>query len=345
MRYVSPMLLIAAGVLCAQQAPSPDVLKKAEEAAKAAVQQGKPATATNPPAQQLPFTVQAGTAPVSILAMPPTDVVATVDGRKVTAGELQTILRQLAPQVQQQALQNREELLRQLGFIRRLAGDAEKAKLDQTSPYKEMLEQNRLNLLAQWQLSEYFNTGIKVSAEEAKAYFEKNPERYQQARVKAIYIPFVATVPADAKDPKPLTEEQAKAKAEDVAKQARGGADFVKLVKEHSKDPNSAAKDGDFGVILKSTPIPEPVKQAIFNSKPGAVTDPVRQPNGFYIFRTEEITALPFTQVQNNITEELRNSKFNEWMVGLRKAIDIKMEPSISPVTVEVKPSAPAPAK
>jgi parvulin-like peptidyl-prolyl isomerase len=160
-----------------------------------------------------------------------------------------------------------------------------------------------------------------------RAAYETDKDKFQQARVKAIYIPFNSSdsaTPADSKAPKPSTEPEAKAKIDQVVKLARGGSDFLKLVKEYSKDPNSVAKDGDFGVIARNSPIPENIKTAVFAAKAGQVTDPVRQPNGFYVFRVEEITTPPFDQIRANLVEQIKNTKFSEWLQAQQRQVKIE---------------------
>lgn len=332
-------LALTTGVLCAQtQQQSPELLEKTKAAAKAAVGQQKQGAGTaspDKPANPAAPRVQLQAAPAqqsapadNVMTMDPAKVVATVDGQPVTAGELQAIIGTLAPQVQQQATGNLNAVLEQYGVTRRLAAEAEKNKLHQTSPYKDALEVTRIRILAQAEMSYYFNTAIPVTDEAVRAAYEKDKADFQQARVKAIYIPFGSSAnPAPTTDPKaakPLTEPEAKAKVDQVVKLARGGSDFVKLVKEHSKDPNSSAKDGDFGVVAKNSPIPEHIKTAIFAAKVGQVTDPVRQPNGFYVFRVEEVTTPPFDQIRASLVEQIKNAKFSEWLQQQQRQVKIE---------------------
>jgi peptidyl-prolyl cis-trans isomerase C len=319
MRFFVSLAVLSLGALYAQQQqPSPADVEKMKAAAQAAVERAKPAQAPKP---QPPAPQQS-----PIMTLSAETVVAVVDGQPVTAGALRSLVGALSPAQQQQALQNQSQLLQQYGLMKRLAAEGEKNKLDQVSPFREALEMNRMNVLAQAQLSRRFEQ-VKVSPEEIKAHYDKNQLNYQQARVKAIYIPFsTATVQMGTNAPKPLTltEEQAKTQAAEIVKQARSGVDFVKLVKEHSKDPNSVAKDGDFGMVARNAPIPEHIKTAIFSAKPGDITEPVRQPNGFYVFRIEEIVPTPLDQAQGAITEELKNTKFSEWMQAQQNSVTIE---------------------
>lgn len=338
MKLLIPLsLLLASGVWA--QAPTPEQTAAMEAAAKAALEQGKPQQGTvQTTAPQ--GAVQKQTVPIasvtSILAMPPDRVVATIDGDKVTAGDLQAILRTMPPQTQQIALQNRRQFLEQYGVMKRLSAEAEKAKLDQQSPWKESLKNMRMQLLLQAEINQKM-AEIQVTEEEQRKHYEANKDRFVQAKVKAIYIPFSSepVSQADEQGNKVLTEDEAKAKAESLLKQIKGGADFVKLAKEHSGDPVSAAKDGDFGTIRKSDQIPEAVKTAVFEAKAGDVVGPVRQPSGFYLFRIEESGAQTFEQVRNNVANEIRNSRFQEWLNSVQKSVEIKEE--AFEVTMEVQ--------
>jgi hypothetical protein len=264
----------------------------------------------------------------SLANLPPETLIATVDGEEVTAGMIQAILRVLPQPTRQQVITNSGQFLRQYGLFTRLAAMAEKAGLDQKSPLKEQLEYNRMVGLAQAQLMETRNQ-MEVPPEDAQKYYEANQDKYTQAKVKVIYVPFSPNPPAQQDDPKEkkvLNEAEAKAKAEKLYAEIQEGADFVKLVKEHSGDPTSAAKDGDFGTIRRSDKIPDAIKNVIFSLEPGKVSQPVRQPNGFYLFRLEDTGLPPFDEVKAQVLNELKQTRFNEWVQATQKSVEIKIE-------------------
>lgn len=257
----------------------------------------------------------------------PETVVATVDGKPVTAAEIQGLFRTVGPQVQQNAAKDPLAFLRQYAMLKRLSERAEQRKLDQKSPYREALAAGRMQILYQAAIQDAYEN-IAVSAEEQKKFYEANRDRWSQAKVKVIYIPFSENPPAELAPgaKKPLTEAEAKAKAEGLLKQIRAGADFVKLVKEHSEDPTSAAKDGDFPVISKSDQIPDNIKAAVFSLKKGQVSEPVRAANGFYIFRAEEMLQKPYEQVKDEIFNELKLARLKEFLDSLQQSVEVKVE-------------------
>lgn len=273
----------------------------------------------------------------------PDTVVGEVDGKKYTAGEVDAILKIFPPQMQRQVRSDMKRALSYVLTMQYLAAEGEKNKLQDQSPLKETLEYQRMNALSQAEVNQVHNFDIKVTLDDEEKYYKEHPELYQEAKVKAIYVAFSATPPKtpapDAK--KTLTEAEAKAKIEDLKKQIAAGADFGKLAKENSDDKDSAAKDGDFGLIKKNSPYPEPIKKTVFELKPGQVSEPLRQPNGFYLIRLEESHTLPYDQVHAQINEELKQKAFKEYMDNLQKRFEVKVE---NTTFFAVKPQPPPPS-
>jgi parvulin-like peptidyl-prolyl isomerase len=286
---------------------------------------------TTPPQPVAPGTlappVQATPAPENPPApITPDTVVAEVDGKKVTAQEVDQIFAALPPQFQQSARTQPDRALSQIFMLRYLAEEAEKANLDKQRPLKENLEFQRMTLLYQAEINDYKNK-IAISDEDQKKLYETNPDRFKQAKVKVIHISFSATPDKPGPDGKKmLSEAEAKAKADELRTKALAGEDFGKLARENSDDKTSAAKDGDYGVISRNSPYPEPVKTAVFALKEGQVSEPVKQANGFYLIRAESVTSQAFAEVRSQIIEELKQTRLNEWIKGLQTRFTVKLE-------------------
>jgi peptidyl-prolyl cis-trans isomerase C len=258
--------------------------------------------------------------------LPPDTVVATFGhGEKLTVGELRGFLTAMPPQMQQNAMRDRKVFVQQFAMMHQLAEMAEQAKLDQKSPTRESLAFNRLYLMMNAELQEKMN-GITVALADLRTFYDQNKDRFTQAKVKTIYVSFAANSQPGPDGKKHLTEAEAQAKIEKLRTAILGGADFVKLVKENSEDTTSAAKDGDFGVIRHTDKLPDAIRTAIFALKAGEVSEPVKQPNGFYLFRAEELSQQPFSEVQGEIANELKQARFKEWMDGTTRDLNLKYE-------------------
>jgi peptidyl-prolyl cis-trans isomerase C len=293
MRFVAGIFLFAS-LACAQTVPPP--------------------SAAAPPALTAQPTI------------PPDSVVATVGGKKYTAAELNTLISGFPPQVQNAIRSDPKQFLPRMFMLKYLAEEGEKAGLDKKTPYKEGLAYQRVSILSQAEITEYRNN-IDIKLEDQEKYYRDNPQKYEQANVKVIYVAFTmnpATPAAGTK--KPLTESEAKTKAEDLRKQIEAGADFAKLARENSDDKESASKDGDYGTISRNSPYPEAIKNAVFALKPGQTSQPLRQPNGYYLIRVVVTTRQPYEQVRTQIYEELKQERFNAWLKGIEQRYQVQVD-------------------
>jgi peptidyl-prolyl cis-trans isomerase C len=246
--------------------------------------------------------------------LPNETVVATFeDGFKMTMGDFKRIYVGLPPELQRAAQQNRQAFLQQWALMRKLAKVAEQEKLDQLSPTKEALDYARLSILSQAKLDDAgMHTAVLPS--QVLDWYNNHRDRYQQIRVKAIYIGLGGRKMSDA---------EAKAKAARLVTQARAGADFVKLVRENSDDEASRAKNGDFLTVSANDNVPEAVRTAIFKLHKGDVSDPVSQSNGYYIFRCEDISYRPYEDVRDEIFSQLKQQYYGEWVDQMRRAATV----------------------
>ena len=147
---------------------------------------------------------------------------------------------------------------------------------------------------AQYQTPEKRSLGI-VIADEAKigaafqvpeaqlrAAYSQQVDRFRTPeRVKVRHI-LIKTAESP-KDQIPKLE----AKANDILKQLKGGADFAKLAKENSEDPGSAVKGGDLDWIVRGQTVPA-FEQAAFSLKPNELSNIVKTEYGFHILQVQE---------------------------------------------------------
>ncbi|MFN3326542.1 MAG: peptidylprolyl isomerase [Bryobacteraceae bacterium] len=244
----------------------------------------------------------------------PETVVAVIDGKKVTAGELELILAR-SPQ----ARQNPQAFLTQYGMMMHLSRKAEEAKLDQVSPNRERLELMRMQALAQIQVDEHYKE-VLVTPEEQREAYEANRGKYEEAKIRALRVPFSVNAPAAPAGSNVLTEEQAREKAAELVKKAREGADFVALMKENGSG------EGEMSVTRSDANIPAAILDAIFALEQGGISEPIRQPNGYYVFKIEQLNRKSYDEVKDAIYNELKEKKVGEWVESVQKGIKIKIE-------------------
>lgn len=122
----------------------------------------------------------------------------------------------------------------------------------------------------------------ELSDRELRERYEAEKEQYrlpERARLREL----VLLIPSDADE---AAIGQLAVQADDLAKAARTGADFTKLVTDHSQ---SASKEqgGDIGTVAKGELIPA-LDQAVFAAQAGSIVGPVRTRSGFHVVKIEE---------------------------------------------------------
>jgi parvulin-like peptidyl-prolyl isomerase len=257
--------------------------------------------------------------PAMLPDLPPeTKVAALDDGTVLTMGEVRALIGNLEPQQQQQAASNLREFLNQWALFHKIAQMALEDKLDQDSPVKERLLWQRTLVLFDAELQRQANPA-RIDNEEIERYYNVHKRDYLRVKTDAIYISFsnsaASQTGSDGK--KILSEEEAKAKIIALREQIGKGADFKKLAKENSDDETSRAKDGYFATLNPTDKIPDVIRAAVFSLKPGETTEVIRQPNGFYLFRAEEVGYKPFSEVRDQVYDAIKLERYKKWMDDL----------------------------
>jgi len=153
--------------------------------------------------------------------------------------------------------------------------------------------------------------GVTISDADLQRMYTQNQEAFRTPeRVKARHI-LIKT------QGKPASEEAAmKAKADNLLKQIKGGADFAKLAKENSEDPGSGANGGDLGDwITHGQMVPE-FDKAIFTLKPGELSpEPVKSMFGYHIIQTtarQEGGIRPFAEVRGELEAQAKKQRASD---------------------------------
>lgn len=150
---------------------------------------------------------------------------------------------------------------------------------------------------------------ISVSDAQLRAAYSASMDNFRMPeRVEARHILLMT-------QGKPEAEKTAAlAKAQDLLKQIKGGADFAELAKTNSQDPGSAVKGGDLGFIVRGQTVPE-FEKFVFSAKPKQISDIVTTEYGYHIIQVmskEAAHVKPFDEVKAGLADELKKQGVNE---------------------------------
>ncbi len=272
-------------------------------------------------------------------------VIMTAGDIKIRKSEFEAAIRTLPEQYQAFATgtgkkQFAEDYLR----MKILAAEGFKAGLQNDKDVVRQLELMRENLVASAEVKK-LESAVTVTDEELKKIYEQNKKDYQQASARHILIAFKGS-PAAQAGKKELTEDEAKAKAEELRKQIVAGGDFAELAKKESDDVGSGSRGGDLGSFGHGQMVPE-FEKAAFETKPGQVSPVIRTQYGYHILKVEKHDLTPFEQVKPSLDKNVRQQKLQEAIEAMKNAA----KPTFSeayfpppPPLEEQKPATPAPA-
>lgn len=223
--------------------------------------------------------------------------------------------------------------------MRLLALEAEKNGLDKAPEHLRQMSVLRLNLLANDQLKK-LQAGITVPEAELQQAYQARLANYEQVNARHILVAFKGSPAAQAGKPE-LTEEQAKAKAEEIRQKLVGGASFEETAKTESDDVGSGAQGGSLGSFGRGQMVPE-FEAAAFGGKVGEISPVVRTQFGFHILRVDERSTVSFDQARTELERELQGQqlqqKMQELVAGANPTFDEKFFAPAAPPA----PAAPA---
>ena len=227
------------------------------------------------------------------------EVLATVAGVQITEADLDMFMRTI-PQEQRKYAANpqfRGHFLEQMISLYAFAQLAEEMNLEETEVYKKNIENAKRNILAQLAVEEIMKD-ITATEEEAKAFYEGNPQHFQKdATVSAKHI---------------LVAEEADCLA--ILEAIKNGKkEFEEAAKESSTCP-SGAQGGDLGEFGRGQMVKE-FEEAAFAAEIGEVVGPVKTQFGYHLIKVEkknEPSVVPYEEVEEKIKQTVLQQKQNQ---------------------------------
>ncbi|HEX2833269.1 MAG TPA: peptidyl-prolyl cis-trans isomerase [Thermoanaerobaculia bacterium] len=166
---------------------------------------------------------------------------------------------------------------------------------------------------------------IKPTDEELRKRYDANKDAYRQPASAHVLHILVKVDPAAT----PEVDAAARAKAQGLVQQLRGGADFAGLARANSDDPSSSGNGGDMGFVTMGQTV-EPFEQAIFSIPLNTVSDPIRTKDfGYHIVKVverrsesvrsfEEMKPTLAAQATNDMARDVAKAEINRINAGFK---------------------------
>jgi peptidyl-prolyl cis-trans isomerase C len=194
------------------------------------------------------------------------------------------------------------DLLNNMVLTSTLAAEGRQLGLDKKDP----LIQKEMALAADRVLAgrrlEAFEKSLKIPdlTAVAEERYRIKPEEFrdpEQVRVSHVLV-----------DTKARSDEEARARAEEVRLKALAGADFALLASEFSDDPSAASNRGNLGFFNRGR-MAKPFEDAAFAlEKPGDISPVVQTPFGYHVIVLHEkppARQKPFAEVKEALIAQL----------------------------------------
>lgn len=271
--------------------------------------QTNPAPSQAQPSASATSTTAKARGPESIAETDPNRVVATIDGKPLTAKQAYDMIKPYPPEQRRQIDANLANALQRIYMQRVFAESATKDNLDQQSPYKEQLEAARSNILAQAYLKKLADAN--GPAEDPKTYYDSHPTEFDKVKLSGIFVGFAAPgTPASSNNSVTRTEDQARDKATDLEKKLAAGGDFAALARTDSDNKATSQQGGTLGEYTIGNPqLPAEIKTAIEKLKANQFSEPIRLSNMYLIVKVDARSKVSFDEARAGIVQKLQGEK------------------------------------
>jgi hypothetical protein len=203
------------------------------------------------------------------------------------------------------------------------AHEARKLGLDKSEHFEELMAFTRLQILTQ-ELDRYLHDqAAKISDQDVSDYYRKNAAMFEQATLQRIFIPRPRqTAPAGAAGQD--ARDAMKQRADSLRARVAAGEDFETLQKEAFATAGlKGTSPTSMGVVRRSS-LPD-AHAAVFELKPGEVSQVISDSTGQYVYRMVSVNVLPLEQVKGEITESLQVQRLKELNRSIQRSAVVEL--------------------
>ena len=168
-------------------------------------------------------------------------------------------------------------------------------------------------------------SALTVSDAQLRAAYSANMDNFRMPE--RVHVRHILIKTVDKSD---AEKKQLLAKAQDILKQLKSGADFAALAKKDSDDPGSGEKGGDLGWVVRGQMVPE-FEKAVFSLPPKQLSDIVTTEYGYHIIEVlekEPAHVKSFDEVKASLADELKKQGVNDKIQSIADQVHAALEKS-----------------
>ena len=244
------------------------------------------------------------------------------------------------------------QLKRQLGgmlprFIA-YANQAKKEGMDKTDQYRETLKFVQMQVLATELQQKLQTEAQNIPDADMQKYYDEHKADFEQYNLERLFVPRVKQNEPDLKNEnekdknEKLTEDQIKTKqaadkaktdaneqemtklADDLRARAAAGEDFTKLQKEAFEAAGMKIESPSVSLANVRRTGLSPSHAAVFDLKPGEVSQVISDNGNHYIYKMKSNSELPLDQAKNEIHGRLQSERMREMMDKLNSSFKVE---------------------
>ncbi len=193
--------------------------------------------------------------------------------------------------------------------------------------YEDFLSESKNQFLTREVVGQEVGRHISIPDKDVQDYYNSHKQDF--IREEKVYLSEIL-ISTDGKDATAVAaaEKKAKQMAEDASK----GQRFNDLARDNS-DASTAKEGGTLGGYKKGD-LNKQIEDAVWSLPKGAVTQPIKLPTGFEVFKVDEHTkagleplAEAKPEIENILYAPRMQPKMREYLTGLRKKAFLQIKP------------------
>jgi peptidyl-prolyl cis-trans isomerase C len=238
------------------------------------------------------------------------EVLAIVNGQKITRLDFEQLVQQYRPDNQEWTERNKGQVLRDLITLELLSQEGFKLRLEQEPAVQSQIRFRTKDVVARSLVQRYIAERVQVTDEAIQKHYEVSKDHYKvEEQITASHI-LVRT----------------ESEAQTILKELKQGKDFAAIARARSID-TSAAEGGSLGTFGRGEMIPA-FENIAFTLRVGETSSPVHTEFGYHIIKVTNRIApqiKPLEEVRDDIRDVLIEQAVDTYINELRRNATVEV--------------------